>query len=134
VDRLERTCRAHGIRLTRQRRIVLEVLDAATDHPSTHEIHRRATKQHSIAVATVYRVLNSLTAAGLVRRLMLRDGKARYERAGRPLHPHLIDLGTGRIVEVDDGGLADLLAEQARRIGYRLVEYRLTLFGQRATG
>jgi Fur family ferric uptake transcriptional regulator len=130
VDRLERLCTEHGIRLTAQRRIVLEVLEAATDHPCTHEIHRRANNEHRIGVATVYRILNRLTAAGVVVRHVFRDGKARYERTGRAPHPHLIDVGTGEIVEVDDDGLVLLLEEQARRLGYRLVEYRLKLMGR----
>jgi Fur family ferric uptake transcriptional regulator len=66
----------------------------------------------------------------MVVRHVFRDGKARYERTGRPLHPHLIDVGTGEIVEVDDDGLVLLREEQARRLGYRLVEYRLKLMGR----
>lgn len=132
MERLEDLCRERGLKLTEQRRIVLEVLDAATDHPCTFEIHRRASSGGKIGVATVYRVLNSLTAAGLVKRHVFRDGKARYERTGGAPHPHLIDTATGEIVEVDDdGGLARLIEGEARRMGFRLVEFRLRLFGER---
>jgi Fur family ferric uptake transcriptional regulator len=129
---LERLCRDRGVKLTGQRRLVLDVLDAATDHPCTHEIHRRVLgRDRRIGVATVYRTLNRLVAAGIVARHVFRDGKARYERCGRAPHPHLIDLATGEIVEVDDEGLAARLEEEAHRLGYRLVEYRLKLSGQR---
>ena len=42
----------------------------------------------------------------MVRRQVFADGKAHYERAGRPSHPHLIDVATGTIVEIDDAGLS----------------------------
>ncbi len=130
---LETLCVERGVRLTEHRRIVLEVLEAAIDHPCAQEIHRRAACNHRIGMATVYRTLNSLSAAGLVTRHLFRDGKARYERAGRPSHPHLIDVNTGTIVEVDEVGLVALMEEAAREMGYRLVDYRLTLFGARRT-
>lgn len=132
MDRLEDLCRERGVRLTEQRRIVLEVLEAATDHPCTFEIHRRASVGHRIGVATVYRALNSLATAGLVMRHVFRDGKARYERAGRAAHPHLIDVATGEVLELDDeGGLARMIEEEAHRMGFHLVEFRLKLFGEK---
>jgi Fur family ferric uptake transcriptional regulator len=129
MDRLEQLCHERGLKLTIQRRIVLEVLEAATDHPCAYEIHRRTTRERRIGVATVYRALNSLTAAGLVTRHVFKDGKARYERVGRAPHPHLIDVDSGVIYEVDDDGLVSLIEEEARRMGYRLVDYRLKIFG-----
>lgn len=127
---LEALCVQRGLRLTEHRRIVLEVLDASEDHPCVREIHRRAAAGHRIGIATVYRTLNSLVDVGMVKRQVFPDGKAHYERAGRPAHPHLIDLATGTIVEIDDAGLEALLAEQARRLGYRLVDYSLKLFAR----
>lgn len=132
MERLEKLCRERGVRLTDQRRIVLEVLESATDHPCTFEIHRRASASHRIGVATVYRALNSLASAGLVTRHIFRDGKARYERTGGAPHPHLIDVENGEIVELEDNGdLARLIEEEARRIGFCLVEFKLKLFGER---
>ena len=131
MDRLDELCRERGLRLTEQRRLVLEVLEAATDHPCTFEIRRRASAGRRIGVATVYRALNSLATAGLVTRHVFRDGKARYERTGRAPHPHLIDVSTGEIVEVEDDGVPTRLIEaEARSMGFRLVEFRLKLFGE----
>jgi Fur family ferric uptake transcriptional regulator len=127
---LEALCVQRGLRLTEHRRIVLEVLEGADDHPCVREIHRRAADGHRIGIATVYRTLNTLVEAGMVKRQVFPDGKAHYERAGRPAHPHLIDVATGAIVEIDDADLQPLLEEEARRLGYRLVEYSLTLFAR----
>lgn len=120
-----------GLRLTEHRRIVLELLEATTDHPCARELHLRAARNHRIGIATVYRTLNRLAAVGLVTRHVFRDGKIRYERAGAEAHHHLIDMASGRIVEVDDAKLKQLAEKVARRLGYRLVDYRLTLLGAR---
>ena len=127
---LEALCVQRGLRLTEHRRIVLEVLEAARDHPCVREIHRRAAAGHRIGIATVYRTLNSLVEVGMVRRQVFPDGRAHYERAGRPSHPHLIDVATGTIVEIDEADLEMLLAEQAQRLGYRLVDFSLKLFAR----
>lgn len=131
MERLEQLCNERGVRLTNQRRVVLEVLEAATDHPCAFEIHRRAVVNHRVGVATVYRTLNSLAAVGLVTRHVFRDGKARYERVGIAPHPHLIDVASGEIIEVHDDGLAPLIEAEARRLGYRLVDYKLRLLGEK---
>ena len=128
MTRLEALCVQRGLRLTEHRRIVLEVLEAADDHPCMREIHRRAADGHRIGIATVYRTLNTLVEAGMVKRQVFADGKAHYERAGRLPHPHLIDMTTGTIVEIDDAGLEALLEQEARKLGYHLVDYSLKLF------
>jgi Fur family transcriptional regulator, ferric uptake regulator len=127
---LEALCVQRGLRLTEHRRIVLEVLEAAEDHPCVREIHRRAADGHRIGIATVYRTLNTLVEAGMVKRQVFADGKAHYERAGRAPHPHLIDLASGAIVEIDDPGLESLLEREALKLGYRLVDYSLKLFAR----
>jgi Fur family transcriptional regulator, ferric uptake regulator len=130
---LEAQCVERGLRLTEHRRIVLEVLELSDDHPCVREIHRRAADGHRIGIATVYRTLNTLVDAGMVRRQMFPDGRTHYERVGRPSHPHLIDVASGMIVEIDDAGLEALLQREARRLGYHLVDYSLKLFA-RPTG
>ena len=127
---LEAQCVERGLRLTEHRRIVLEVLEYSNDHPCVREIHRRAADGHRIGIATVYRTLNTLVEAGMVKRQLFPDGRAHYERVGRPSHPHLIDLATGTIVEIDDAELGSLLERQARRLGYQLVDYSLKLFAR----
>ncbi len=64
-------------------------------------------------------------------RHLFRDGKARYERAGGGTHHHLIDVASGQIVEIDDEELKRVLERAAHQLGYRLVDYRLRLFGAR---
>ncbi|MBS0539561.1 MAG: transcriptional repressor [Proteobacteria bacterium] len=107
---------------------VAEVIETSTDHPCAHEIHRRVSRSEKIALTTVYRVLSDLVEAGLLTRHMFGDGKARYERAADEARPYLINTATGEIICAEDDGLRALLEEEARRLGYCLVDYRLKLF------
>ena len=127
--RLEQLCHDHGLRFTEHRRMVLEVLDASTDHPAASEIHRRAAVGHSISVSTVYRILKTLSAAGLVVRRDFGDGKARYESVTRR-HDHLVDVRSGAIVEFDEAALQPIIESIAARLGYRLIDYRLELLAE----
>lgn len=128
---LERLCEARGLRVTEHRRIVLEVLSMAPRHACARDIHRRAAADHLISLATVYRALNSLADAGIVVRHSFDDGEAHYELVNGNRHDHMIDIGTGEIVEFDDRALEDLIKKVARALGYRLVNYRLKLFTKR---
>jgi Fur family ferric uptake transcriptional regulator len=130
VTPLEQLCLQRGLRLTEHRRIVLAVLQAAGDHPTAREIHRRASADHRIGLATVYRTLNTLMAAGVVARHVFPDGKARYEGAAVRSHHHLVDIRTGKIFDVRDADIARLVETVARDLGYRLVDYRLRLFAE----
>lgn len=128
MTELEDLCLRKGLRLTEHRRIVLEILDSATDHPCAREIHRRAADGHRIGLATVYRTLNSLMEAGVLTRLTLSDGRTRYERAGAS-HPHLIDVDTGEILALEENELARVMEDTAASLGFRLVGYRLRMLG-----
>ncbi len=118
-----------GLRLTWQRRVVLAVVEAATDHPCANEIYLRATRHRAIGIATVYRTLSQLVAMGLITRYSLADGTPRYARAGCLPAAHLVDAKTGTLVALEDEGLGRLLKSEAKKLGYRLVKYRLKVVG-----
>lgn len=95
--------RAPPIRMTMQRRAVLQVVQEARDHPTAMEIFERVRARYPhIAYSTVYTALNALVEAGLVRELRIGKHPTRYD--GRTEHHHhaLCD-GCGRVVEVEVG-------------------------------
>src|SRR5918995_6985737 len=100
TDALERACRDRGLRMTGQRRVIAQVLGEAEDHPDVVELHRRAAAvDDRISLSTVYRTVKLLETEGIIERLDLKDGRARYERAPQQHHDHLIDLESGDVVE-----------------------------------
>ena len=116
--------------MTDQRRVIAQVLSTAHDHPDVEELYRRAhAVDHHISIATVYRTVRLFEDAGIIARHDFRDGRARYEEAPDVHHDHLIDMKTGQVIEFVDPEIEALQEAIARRLGYRLVDHRLELYG-----
>lgn len=129
-DRIEKLCLEKGMRMTEQRRVIARVLSASVDHPDVEELHRRAhAVDPHISIATVYRTVRLFEEAGIINRLDFRDGRSRYEEHSDDHHDHLIDMKTGKVVEFVDAEIEALQEAIARKLGYRLVDHRLELYG-----
>lgn len=130
MDRIEKLCIEKGLRMTGQRRVIARVLAEAEDHPDAEELHRRAAAiDPHISIATVYRTLRLLEESGILERHDFRDGRARYEEVPDEHHDHLIDVQTGRVIEFHDDQIEELQRLVAEKLGYRLVDHRLELYG-----
>lgn len=130
---IEALCLTKGLKLTDQRRIIAQVITDAQDHPNVEEVYQRANAIDSkISLATVYRTVNLLEGYGVIEKLEFGDGRARYEQKNNTEtdhHHHLIDLTTGKIIEFYDEEIEILKANIAKKLGYKLVDHRLELFG-----
>jgi Fur family transcriptional regulator, ferric uptake regulator len=130
LDRIEKLCIEKGMRMTDQRRVVARVLSDAHDHPDVEELYRRAQLvDPHISIATVYRTVRLFEEAGIIARHDFRDGRSRYEEAPDTHHDHLIDMKSGKVIEFTDPEIEALQAAIARRLGYRLIDHRLELYG-----
>jgi Fur family transcriptional regulator, ferric uptake regulator len=130
MDRLEKLCAEKGLRMTEPRRVIARILSASDDHPDAEELHRRANSMDSsISLATVYRTVKLFEDAGIIERHDFRDGRARYEEVPDEHHDHLIDIKTGGVVEFHSHEIEALQIEIARKLGYKLVDHRLELYG-----
>ncbi|NNG05489.1 MAG: transcriptional repressor [Inquilinus sp.] len=127
----ERQCVDAGLKMTGQRRVILQVLTESADHPSVEEVHQR-TKQvdASISIATVYRTLHLLDEMNLVQRHDFNDNFSRFE-VNLEHHHHLIDLESGRVIEFQNDELEELKERIAAELGFELVDHRLELYGRR---
>ncbi|MEP5938580.1 MAG: Fur family transcriptional regulator [Erythrobacter sp.] len=129
---LEQLCADKGLRITEQRRVIARVLSESDDHPDVELVHQRASAIDSkISIATVYRTVRLFEDAGILDRHDFGDGRARYEAAPEAHHDHLIDVETGMVVEFVDPELEALQRQIAEKLGYRLVDHRMELYGVR---
>lgn len=129
---IEALCAERGLRITEQRRVIAKVLSESTDHPDVEALHARASAVDSkISIATVYRTVRLFEEAGILDRHDFGDGRARYEAAPEAHHDHLIDVETGKVIEFVDPELEALQRQIAEKLGYRLVDHRMELFGVR---
>ena len=130
MDRIEQLCVEKGMRMTDQRRVVARVLSLAKDHPDVEELYRRAhAEDPHISIATVYRTVRLFEEAGIIERHDFRDGRSRYEEAPDVHHDHLIDMRTGKVIEFVDEEIEALQKAIAKRLGFKLVDHRLELYG-----
>jgi Fur family ferric uptake transcriptional regulator len=93
------------------------------------ELRRRISHRRDIRVslATLYRTLKLLTAAGIIERHSFGGSRARYEGTPTTHHDHLIDLVSGKVVNFQSDEIERLIADTAAHLGYELVAYRLEL-------
>lgn len=123
-------CEAHGLRMTDQRRIIVAVLEAATDHPDVEELYNRASRADpNISLATVYRTVKLFEETGILEKHEFGDGRARYETSDREHHDHLIDMNSGEVIEFMDPDIEALQEKIAAKLGYELRGHRLELYG-----
>jgi Fur family ferric uptake transcriptional regulator len=130
MDRIEKLCVDKGMRMTEQRRVIARVVSGSHDHPDVEELHRRAVAvDPHISIATVYRTVRLFEEAGILERHDFRDGRSRYEEVPETHHDHLIDMKTGKVIEFVEPEIERLQQEIARKLGYKLVDHRLELYG-----
>lgn len=129
-DRIEKLCTEKGLRMTEQRRVISRVLSKSTDHPDVEELYNRAVAiDKRISIATVYRTVSLLEESGIIERHDFRDGRARYEELCENHHDHLIDMQSGKVIEFADPEIEELQRQIAQKLGYRLIDHRLELYG-----
>ena len=127
---IENKCIQQGVRLTDQRKLVAKVMSESTDHPDVDELHKKVSQVDSkISIATVYRTVKLFEEAGIVAKHDFKGNKARYEEAPKEHHDHLIDVNTGEITEFVDEDIEKLQEKVAAKLGYKLVDHRLELYG-----
>ncbi len=87
--------------MTRQRALILQIVNTSYNHPTAEEIYTEAlVHMPEMVRATVYNNLNVLVASGQIIRLHTADGADRYDRASHP-HAHLICDRCGSICDVE---------------------------------
>lgn len=127
---IEQLCHEKGLRITEQRRVIARVLSDSDDHPDVELLHQRAAAiDPGISIATVYRTVRLFEDAGILERHDFGDGRARYEAAPEAHHDHLINVETGEVIEFVDRELEELQRRIAEKLGFRLVDHRLELYG-----
>jgi len=130
VSKIEDLCVKKGLRMTEQRRVIARVLSEAQDHPDVEQVHRRAAEiDPRISIATVYRTVRLFEEASILERHDFGDGRARYEEVPEAHHDHLIDVETGKVIEFRNEQVERLQREIAEKLGFKLVDHRLELYG-----
>jgi Fur family ferric uptake transcriptional regulator len=104
----------------------------AKDHPDVDELHKRVSLlDKKISIATVYRTVKLLEESGIIARHDFKEGKSRYEPSTDEHHDHLIDINSGEIIEFVDKDIEELQNKIAQKLGYKLKDHKLELYGSK---
>lgn len=119
-----------GMRLSRQRRFILELLWEAKEHLSAREIYDRLNKQaHSIGHTSVYQNLEALSREGIIECIERSEGRL-YGNVSDS-HSHVNCLDTTQILDVHVELPIELIEQIQQQTGVRIVDYRIDFYGYR---
>ena len=129
-DAIER-CQALGMRLSRQRRYILELLWQHQGHLSAREIYDRLNQQgREIGHTSVYQNLDALSEQGIIECVERADGRLYGHLSDS--HSHVNCLDTHEIIDIDVTLPADLIQQIEARTGVTITDYRIDFFGTSA--
>ena len=132
AGRFARYLALNRLKMTRARRSILEEILAVEGHFSADDLiaHFRR-KKRLVAPATLYRTLARLVDAGLVHRIPMARGQARYEPMfGRARHHHMVCLDCGKIAEFESPEIERIQESVCRRKNFTLLEHTHELRGR----
>ena len=133
TGRLQQAVKRLGIRLTRQRRVILQVMDEAKQHLDVDQILERAQKINSgVHLVTVYRTIDLLKKHGLIDELdllHLRGDRHYYESHGPRDHIHVACLRCGKVREFESRLYEQLKQQIADDFGMKVTVSRTEVGG-----
>lgn len=123
--------RKKDLKLTDQRKIILDVFLKTERHLSVEDLYNIAKKKDSsIGQATAFRTLKLLCEADIAKEVDLGDGKTRYEhKYGHEHHDHLVCLECGRFIETMDPKIEKLQDELCKKHGFTPQRHKMQIFG-----
>jgi len=130
-DALNR-CQSLGMRLSRQRRFILELLWQAQEHLSAREIYDRLNHQgKEIGHTSVYQNLEALSSQGIIECIERADGRL-YGNVSDS-HSHVNCLDTNQILDIYVELPPDLIQQIEQQTGVKITEYRIDFYGYRGS-
>ncbi|HEY9799772.1 MAG TPA: Fur family transcriptional regulator [Leptolyngbyaceae cyanobacterium] len=128
-DALER-CQMLGMRVSRQRRFILELLWQANEHLSAREIYDRLNQQgKDIGHTSVYQNLEALSSQGIIESIERCDGRL-YGNISDS-HSHVNCLDTNQILDVHIQLPEEFIQEVEQKTGVKITDYSINFYGYR---
>lgn len=128
-DALER-CQVLGMRVSRQRRFILELLWQANEHLSAREIYDRLNQQgKEIGHTSVYQNLEALSSQGIIESIERCDGRLYGNISDSHSHVHCVD--TNQILDVHIELPEDIICKIEEQTGVKITEYSINFYGYR---
>jgi Fur family transcriptional regulator, ferric uptake regulator len=119
AQELRSALKTHGLRMTPQRQLILDVVASMRGHISVDQVYRQvAANFPDVNITTVYRTLEVLEERGFVRHTHFHGSRSQYQRTDEPPHQHLVCKICHRDQELDLSVLEPLAADLRARYGF----------------
>ena len=129
MDVLYERLREKGIRLTPQRKLILDLLKSSDEHLTAEEIYQNLKQQlQPISLGTVYNTLHKLKESGVIQELTYGDMSSRYDGVSRP-HYHVTCVNCGKVVDFHWDVLKELEQEASVATGFLVNSHRMEFHG-----
>jgi Fur family ferric uptake transcriptional regulator len=120
----------HGLRMTRQRLLILQALCELGGHASAEDIYEQATlHQRDVDLSTVYRTLERLRDLRILSQTDLGRGCAEYEVVTDKPHHHLVCKSCGQVIDLDHTYLVTPTEAIRRDFGFEPIFDHFAIFG-----
>ncbi|MCD6309494.1 MAG: transcriptional repressor [Candidatus Eremiobacteraeota bacterium] len=131
IEIFNRYLKKNGLKLTRQRQVILDFLMKSDKHITAEQLYRAIEKKHpNIGLSTVYRTLKLLSDCGLARTLRLDENITSFEASYRKKHhDHIICRECGHVVEFYSEKIKTLQIEIAKKYGFIPEDHRIKIIG-----
>lgn len=119
-----------GLKVTKQRQLILEYVRRGPDHFTAQELYEEMAEKHpEIGFATVYRFLRKLSEHSYVTEVRMGGMPARYEWSAKTHHDHLTCIKCASIVEFENPKIEELQNKIAEQHNFILTDHVLELYG-----
>lgn len=131
LEKLEKHLSKHSLKMTVQRKIILDILSSLDHHVSLDELFQEVQKeQKGIGMATLYRTMKLFSDAKIADELRFDDGLTRYELITGEHHDHIICLECKHIIEFEDDIIEQRQEDIAKSNGILILSHKLELYGR----
>lgn len=133
VEKYREFLATKGLRMTRERAILVEEIFADHEHFDADQLIQRLahrTDGYRVSKSTIYRALLLLEEARMLRKVARQDGRDVYEHDyGYPRHDHMICRKCSRLIEFQNTRVRELVEEIVGDHGFRMDRHRLEVYG-----
>jgi Fur family ferric uptake transcriptional regulator len=128
---LDKYISSQGLRMTRQRRLIVEVLLATDGHLNIDELYQEVRQRDdNVGYATIYRTLKLLTECGLATSSHFGDGPVRFESAvNRSHHDHLICTACEKIIEFENEEIERMQEKVCKALNFQMTDHKMEIYG-----
>lgn len=129
VEKLTKTLRNHGMKITPQRLMIFRILENNSSHPSAEDVCKRVKKIYpTVSFTTIYKTLETLRDLGELRELIIDEDRKHYD-PNITMHHHVICSACKKINDIVDDFSSHIKLPDSVHKDYTVSGFQITFYG-----